>query len=218
MSLPIRSVVNATSLREVLRNTPGITMSIGEGGSGGTSSGDNVLIRGFSARNDIYVDGARDIRLISRDAFNEVDEVAGRRRSRPGADRPADRSVLSARSPVPRTSRPFVSAAADYKRTTLDANHRMSSTVRSVQRDVAGHGLYRTRYRRCDRDSPSLVVGMGSHQALRTLAYMNNLLTGDSALPDVAINRGIAVNDLNFSNFTGSRRVTTKIRRPTSAP
>ena len=27
---------NATSLREVLRNTPGITMSIGEGGSGGT--------------------------------------------------------------------------------------------------------------------------------------------------------------------------------------
>jgi catecholate siderophore receptor len=51
---------NATSLREVLRNTPGITMSIGEGGSGGTSSGDNVLIRGFSARNDIYVDGARE--------------------------------------------------------------------------------------------------------------------------------------------------------------
>ena len=33
---------NATSLRCVLRNTPGITMSIRpEGGSGGTSSGDN---------------------------------------------------------------------------------------------------------------------------------------------------------------------------------
>jgi catecholate siderophore receptor len=61
---------NATSLREALRNTPGITMSIGEGGSGGTSSGDNVMIRGFSARNDIYIDGARDVGLVSRDMFN----------------------------------------------------------------------------------------------------------------------------------------------------
>jgi hypothetical protein len=57
---------NASSLRDVLRNTPGITMSIGEGGSGGTSSGDNVLIRGFSARNDIFIDGARDPGLAAR--------------------------------------------------------------------------------------------------------------------------------------------------------
>ena len=93
----------ATSLREVLRNTPGITMSIGEGGSGGTSSGDNVLIRGFSARNDIYIDGARDPGLVSRDAFNT--EVGGSgerapRRSPAAVARPAARSISS---PSPRT-------------------------------------------------------------------------------------------------------------------
>ena len=56
---------SATSLREVLRNTPGITMSIGEGASGTVSFGDNMLIRGFNARNDIYIDGARDPGEIS---------------------------------------------------------------------------------------------------------------------------------------------------------
>jgi outer membrane receptor for monomeric catechols len=55
-----------------------------------------VLIRGFSARNDIYVDGARDVGLISRDAFNtEVVEVreGSPRRQRAAAARPADRSI-----------------------------------------------------------------------------------------------------------------------------
>ena len=52
----------ATSLREVLRDTPGITMGIGEGNSGTTAAGDNVFIRGFNARNDIYIDGSRDPR------------------------------------------------------------------------------------------------------------------------------------------------------------
>ena len=41
----------ATSLRDALRNTPGIALTAGEGG---TAPGDNLLIRGFSARNDVY--------------------------------------------------------------------------------------------------------------------------------------------------------------------
>jgi catecholate siderophore receptor len=61
-----------TSLRDVLRNVPGITFQAGEGGGG--LPGDNFSIRGFSAGNDIFVDGVRDTGGYSRDVFN-VEQV-----------------------------------------------------------------------------------------------------------------------------------------------
>ena len=66
----------ATTLREVLQNVPGITVAAGEGG---TPAGDNLTLRGFSARNDIYVDGARDLGPQTRDPFNleQVEVVKG---------------------------------------------------------------------------------------------------------------------------------------------
>jgi len=57
----------ATSLAEVMRNVPGMTMTAGEGG---VAAGDNLTLRGNSARNDIFVDGVRDISPQSRDPFN----------------------------------------------------------------------------------------------------------------------------------------------------
>ena len=57
----------AFSLRDVLKNTPGISMQAGEGGA---ASGDNLSIRGFSARSDIYLDGLRDYAAYNRDPFN----------------------------------------------------------------------------------------------------------------------------------------------------
>jgi len=67
---------NATTLRDVLRNTPGISMQAGEGG---VPAGDNLSIRGFSARTDLFVDGMRDLGGYSRDVFNveQVDIVKG---------------------------------------------------------------------------------------------------------------------------------------------
>jgi catecholate siderophore receptor len=62
----------ATTLTEVLRNVPGITLSAGEGGN----IGDNVNLRGFSARTDLYIDGIRDRSQYSREtAFLESVEV-----------------------------------------------------------------------------------------------------------------------------------------------
>jgi catecholate siderophore receptor len=55
----------ATTLGEALRNVPGITLSAGEGGN----IGDNVNLRGFSARTDIYIDGIRDRGQYSRETF-----------------------------------------------------------------------------------------------------------------------------------------------------
>ena len=57
-----------TTLDQALRNVPGITSSIGEGNGG--VNGDQFRIRGFSAQNDVYVDGMRDFGSYTRDAFN----------------------------------------------------------------------------------------------------------------------------------------------------
>ena len=57
----------ATSLTDVLRNVPGLTIAAGEGG---TPAGDNLTLRGNSARNDIFIDGVRDLNPQSRDPFN----------------------------------------------------------------------------------------------------------------------------------------------------
>ncbi len=66
----------ATTLRDVLRNVPGLTITAGEGGN---PAGDNLTLRGFSARNDIFVDGVRDLSPQARDPFNleQVDVVKG---------------------------------------------------------------------------------------------------------------------------------------------
>src|SRR5690606_41699637 len=67
----------ASSLRDVLRNVSGISMAAGEGGGG--PGGDNLTLRGFGARNDIFVDGIRDFASYTRDTFNteQVEVVKG---------------------------------------------------------------------------------------------------------------------------------------------
>lgn len=65
----------ANTLSETLRNTPGITMLMGENGN--TATGDSIFMRGFDTQSSIYVDGIRDLGSISRDTFNtEQVEIA----------------------------------------------------------------------------------------------------------------------------------------------
>ena len=67
----------ATTLAEALRNTPGVTMQLGENGN--TASGDTFYMRGFSTESSIFVDGVRDMGAITRDTFNieQVEVVKG---------------------------------------------------------------------------------------------------------------------------------------------
>ena len=65
-----REIMNeqaATTLRDALRNVSGIGIAAGEGGG---AQGDNFTLRGFNARNDIYLDGVRDQGTYFRDTFN----------------------------------------------------------------------------------------------------------------------------------------------------
>src|SRR5215467_5900164 len=56
----------ATSLRDVVRSTAGVTLGTGEGGN---AFGDRFFIRGFDARNDVFVDGVRDPGVSVRENF-----------------------------------------------------------------------------------------------------------------------------------------------------
>jgi catecholate siderophore receptor len=57
---------NITSLREVGRSTAGVTLGSGEGGN---AFGDRFFIRGFDARNDVFIDGIRDPAVSIRENF-----------------------------------------------------------------------------------------------------------------------------------------------------
>ncbi|MEF3367278.1 TonB-dependent receptor [Methylocystis sp. 9N] len=57
---------NAFTLREIGRSTAGVTLGTGEGGN---AFGDRFFIRGFDARNDIFVDGIRDPGVNVRENF-----------------------------------------------------------------------------------------------------------------------------------------------------
>src|SRR5580698_6530079 len=57
---------DATSLKDVARTTPGVTLGTGEGGN---AFGDRFFIRGFDARNDVFVDGIRDPSVSVRENF-----------------------------------------------------------------------------------------------------------------------------------------------------
>lgn len=56
----------ALSFRDLMRTQPGVTLGTGEGGN---AFGDRIFIRGFDARNDVYVDGVRDPGVGSRETF-----------------------------------------------------------------------------------------------------------------------------------------------------
>src|SRR6266480_4941777 len=57
---------NATTLKQAVLSTAGVTLGTGEGGN---AFGDRFFIRGFDARNDIFVDGVRDPAVSIRENF-----------------------------------------------------------------------------------------------------------------------------------------------------
>jgi catecholate siderophore receptor len=56
----------ASTFRDLMRVQPGVTLGTGEGGN---AFGDRLFIRGFDARNDVYIDGLRDPGVGARETF-----------------------------------------------------------------------------------------------------------------------------------------------------
>jgi catecholate siderophore receptor len=114
----------ANSLTDVLRNVTGISMAAGEGGGG--PGGDNLTLRGFGARNDIFVDGIRDFASYTRDTFNveQVEVVKGPASAQTGRGSTGGYINLFSKQPKLET---FVGGTIgvglpDYVRGTVDLN------------------------------------------------------------------------------------------------
>lgn len=115
---------NLLQLRDVLSTLPGITFGAGEGGGG---YGDSINLRGYSANNDIAVDGVRDSAQYSRtDPFNldQVELTNGANSVYGGAGSVGGSINLVTKRPTGRNSTVLTAAVGtdDYKRVTLDSD------------------------------------------------------------------------------------------------
>jgi len=123
--------MGATSFREVVRSTPGVTLGTGEGGN---AFGDRIFIRGFEARNDVYIDGLRDPGVTSREIFGveQIEIVKGPSSSYGG--RGTTGGLVSLQSKRPGFLDDYLVAEGgvgteNYWRGTIDANYRLSDSV-----------------------------------------------------------------------------------------
>jgi len=161
------------TLRDALRNVAGISLAAGEGGA----QGDNLTIRGFSGRNDIFLDGMRDFGSYYRDPFNyeSVDVLQGPSSMTFG--RGSTGGVVNQESKAPQTGR-FVSGTLQFgsdltRRIAADVNEPIGKTS-AFRLNVMGHDS-----QVAERDiaenrrfgvAPSLAFGLGTTSRL-TLSY-----------------------------------------------
>ena len=114
----------ATTLRDVLRNVTGISIQAGEGGGG--LPGDNLAIRGFAARNDIFVDGVRDFGAYTRDPYNldQVEVAKGPASAISGRGSTGGVINLTTKAPISQALRSVaLSVGTDrFERATFDVN------------------------------------------------------------------------------------------------
>jgi catecholate siderophore receptor len=169
----------ATTLTDVLRNVPGLTITAGEGGA---PAGDNLTLRGNSARNDIFVDGVRDLNPQTRDPFNieQVEVTKGPTSAVSGRGSAGGTVNLTSKTPSLRRAvgGSFAFGNADTWRGTADVNtslNRLGLGDRGAFRlNLMGHnaGVAGRDVVQNDRwgIAPSLAFGLGTPTRL-TLSY-----------------------------------------------
>lgn len=202
----------ALSLRQVLSNVSGITFDAGEGGR----SGDSINIRGFSATNNMQIDGLRDSSQNNRtDTFNieQVEVLKGPNSVFGGAGTTG--GAINQVSKAPK-SRDFVEVGAglgtdQYRRMTLDANQTLEDVgvdsafrfnIMAHENNVPGRNdIDRERY----GIAPSLAIGL-SEDTRATLSYFYQT---DDNLPDYGLPAldGKVLAGVDRKNYYGWREV-----------
>lgn len=213
---------NATTLRDVLRNVPGISMQAGEGGGG--LPGDNLSIRGFNARSDIFVDGVRDYGAYSRDPFNTEQVEVFKGPTAAAFGRGSVGGVVNMVTKRPGL-KPLYSGTAgfgtdEYKRFTLDVNQPLKEAGLETTA-IRLNGLWQ------DNDTPgrnevsnerwalapSITYGLGTPTRLSLLyQHMQQDNVPDYGIPWVPANTNPALAEysnqappVDFDNFYGLR-------------
>jgi len=117
----------ATSVKDVIRTQPGITIGTGEGGN---ALGDRFIIRGFEARGDVLVDGLRDPGIVSRETFALEQIEISKGPDSTFAGRGTTGGAINMITKMPQ-SKPFTKVSTaigtdQYKRVTVDTNQVVS--------------------------------------------------------------------------------------------
>ena len=205
----------ATSLRDVLKNVPGITMQAGEGG---VPNGDNLSIRGFNARTDMFVDGVRDFGGYSRDPFNieQVEVAKGPASANNGRGSTGGSVNLESKTPKLKNIYDFTLAGGtdEYGRATFDVNQPITELQGAAFRV---NGMYHTQDTP-GRDhveqerwgiAPSIAFGLGT-ETRETLSYFhldqdNMPDNGIPWVPRTSNNTGLkpGIPDVDFDNWYG---------------
>lgn len=122
--------IGATSLQDLLRTSPGITMGAGEGGQ---PLADRPFIRGQSSGNNIFVDGIRDSGGQQREVFNleQVEVIKGPDSAYSGRGSGGGSINLSSKTPklTDFTNVSVGGGTDNYWRGTIDQNWRISDSA-----------------------------------------------------------------------------------------
>jgi catecholate siderophore receptor len=216
-----------TTLSDVLRNVPGISLQAGEGGGASNTSGDMFNLRGFSANNSLFVDGVRDDGLMSRDVFNleQVEVFMGPTGSDVGRGNAAGYVNMQTKAPHADSAYAvtYGYGSGDLNRTTVDLNQELllgaedSWLGRSAVRlnalwedgGVAGREIVT---RKNQSLAPSIALGLNTHTRVTGAVQV----TRQDNVPDYGIPGSawsdtqlapttvIAAQPVDFRNFYGS--------------
>lgn len=200
----------ATSLASALRNVPGLTIGGAEGGQIGT----NINLNGFSARTDVFLDGARDRAQYYRDTFalDAIEVLMGPSSMLFG--RGSTGGVINQVTKKP-TLKPAdevqVSASTTgLVRTTLDHNQPLSGSAafRLAVMGQQGNATTRDQTRLQDYGiAPSLKLGIGTP----TKITLTGLLQHNRDMPDYGVpplnGAPAGVNATTAYGFTNDRTI-----------
>lgn len=168
---------NLLGLRDILSTLPGITFGAGEGGGG---YGDSINLRGYSANNDISVDGVRDSAQYTRtDPFNlaQLELTNGANSVYGGAGSLGGSINLVTKRPQGRDATTITGAvgADEYTRLTVDSDIVFGDSVgvrinaMAHNNDVPGRDV--ETYQRWGV-APSITLGLNTDTRV-TLAYVH---------------------------------------------
>lgn len=168
---------NLLTLRDALATIPGITFGAGEGGGG---YGDSINLRGYSANNDLTVDGVRDSAQYSRtDPFNlqQIEVYNGANSVFNGSGSVGGTINLVSKIPFARNATTVQAAVGtdNYYRASVDSNWRLNDLIAVRlnamyhENDVPGRDV--ESYQRWGV-APSITIGVESDTSL-TLAYIH---------------------------------------------
>ena len=186
----------AATLSEALRNSPGITLLLGENGS--TQTGDAVVMRGFDTSASIFVDNIRDLGAISRDMFNidQVEVVKGPSGADNGRGASSGYINLVTKAPTRRNaaSASVMLGSANRVRATADINRTLDlglpgTAVRlNLMKDEGGVPGRDAVRNRSFGIAPSLTVGLGTPTRFSVFALHTEARNRpDGGLPTIGL-------------------------------